>query len=323
MQSIIRSTLSAVPLVLGLSVGALAQSWPSEPVHIVVPYAPGSTGEVVARLVGEAIEPELGQPVVVETRPGGGGNVGAAEVANAEPDGHTLLLAATNNLAINQFLFDLPFDPMEAFEPVTNVLDVPSVIISNPSVPAETLQEFVDYAKAHPGELSYASPSIGTTPHLAVEQLKQMTGIDLVHIPYGGGGPAVTGLLSNEVQLYLVGSVLAKPHIESGAANGLAVGSKERLATLPDVPTTAEAGFEDYRPSNWWGLAAPKGTPQEVIDRLHDLVAGALEDPELQARLTELGLVPIGSSPEEFAEQIRAEAELWSKTIEAGGITIQ
>lgn len=314
---------SAVLAAFALSAPVAAEGWPSKPVRIVVPFAAGSTGEVVGRLIGEALEPELGQPVLIETHPGGAGNVGAAMVAHAKPDGHVLLLGATNNFVINQFLFEVPFDPIKDLEPITKVLDVPSVLISNPSVPAKTLKEFEVYAKANPGKLSYSSPGIGTTPHLGVEQLKQLTGIDLVHIPYGGGGPAVTGLLSDEVQLYMGGAVLVKPHVQAGKAIALAVGSDKRLDTMPDVPTTAEAGFAGYKPGNWWGIAAPKGTPGDVVERMHKLVAAALAKPELRARLSELGLVPIGNTPEEFGREIAEEAVLWSSTIEKGGIKVE
>lgn len=318
----IRALALALPVAFGLASGASAQDWPTQPVHIIVPFAPGSTGETVARLVGEAIEPELGQTVIVETKPGGAGVVGAASVVGAKADGYTLLLGATNNFVINQFLMDQPFDPLADLVPITKVVDVPSVIVSSPSVPAKTLKEFVDYAKSNPGKLNFSSPGIGTTPHLGIEQLKQLTGIDVTHIPYPGGGPAVTGLLSDEVQLYMGGSVLVKPHVDAGSVVALAVGTPERLPSMPDVPTTAELGYPDYKPSNWWALAGPVGTPPAIIDRVQGLIADAVKKPEVAARLEQLGLVPVANTPAEFAAELPPEAELWQKIITDGGIKV-
>lgn len=313
----------AVPLALALPGASAAQDWPTKPLHLIVPYAPGSTGETVGRLIGEAIGPDLGQSVVVEAKPGGAGTVGTAAVVGAKPDGYTLLLGATNNFVISQFLMKQPFDPLKDLAPITKVVVVPPVIVASPTVPAKTLKEFVDYAKAHPGELNFSSPGIGTTPHLGIEQLKQMAGIDVVHVPYAGGGPAVTGLLSNEVQLYMGGSVLVKPHVDAGKMVALAVGTAERLPSMPDVPTTAELGYPELRPANWWGLAAPAGTPPEVIDRLQKAVADALKRPEVASKLEALGFVAVASTPADFAAELPAEAEVWRKVITDGGIKIE
>jgi tripartite-type tricarboxylate transporter receptor subunit TctC len=300
-----------------------AQDYPSKIIHIIVPYAPGSVGDTTARLVAAAIEPRLGQRVLVETRPGAGGNIGAAAVASAAPDGHTLLLGATNNFAINQFLYSsMTFDPMTAFAPIMLVADVPSVIFVSGAVPASTFRDFVEYARANPGKLNFASPSAGTTPHLAGELLNQLAGIRMVHVPYRGAGPAMLALVAGEVQMYMVGLVSGQPHLASGKIKALAVAAPQRLPGLPDVPTTAEAGFPQFKASNWWGLAAPKGTPRPIIERLNREIAAALTEPGLKARFEEAGLVPVASSPEAFAAQIREDAALWQKTIQSAGLTL-
>lgn len=310
-------------LAFGIAAPVAAQDYPSKIIHIIVPYAPGSVGDTTARLVAAAIEPRLGQRVLVETRPGAGGNIGAAAVASAAPDGHTLLLGATNNFAINQFLYSsMTFDPMTAFAPIMLVADVPSVIFVSGAVPASTFRDFVEYARANPGKLNFASPSAGTTPHLAGELLNQLAGIRMVHVPYRGAGPAMLALVAGEVQMYMVGLVSGQPHLASGKIKALAVAAPQRLPGLPDVPTTAEAGFPQFKASNWWGLAAPKGTPRPIIERLNREIAAALTEPGLKARFGEAGLVPVASSPEAFAAQIREDAALWQKTIQSAGLTL-
>jgi len=310
-------------LAFGIAAPVAAQDYPSKIIHIIVPYAPGSVGDTTARLVAAAIEPRLGQRVLVETRPGAGGNIGAAAVASAAPDGHTLLLGATNNFAINQFLYSsMTFDPMTAFAPIMLVADVPSVIFVSGAVPASTFRDFVEYARANPGKLNFASPSAGTTPHLAGELLNQLAGIRMVHVPYRGAGPAMMALVAGEVQMYMVGLVSGQPHLASGKIKALAVAAPQRLPGLPDVPTTAEAGFPQFKASNWWGLAAPKGTPRPIIERLNREIAAALTEPGLKARFEEAGLVPVASSPEAFAAQIREDAALWQKTIQSAGLTL-
>ena len=310
-------------LAFGIAAPVAAQDYPSKIIHIIVPYAPGSVGDTTARLVAAAIEPRLGQRVLVETRPGAGGNIGAAAVASAAPDGHTLLLGATNNFAINQFLYSsMTFDPMTAFAPIMLVADVPSVIFVSGAVPASTFRDFVEYARANPGKLNFASPSAGTTPHLAGELLNQLAGIRMVHVPYRGAGPAMMALVAGEVQMYMVGLVSGQPHLASGKIKALAVAAPQRLPGLPDVPTTAEAGFPQFKASNWWGLAAPKGTPRPIIERLNREIAAALTEPGLKARFEEAGLVPAASSPEAFAARIREDAALWQKTIQSAGLTL-
>jgi tripartite-type tricarboxylate transporter receptor subunit TctC len=298
-------------------------AFPDRPITVIVPYAAGGAGDMITRLVSTAMEKKLGQPLVIDARGGGGGMIGAKAVASAAPDGHTLMMGATNNFVINQFMFPkTSFDPLTEFVPITRVAVVPSVMYMNPSVPVKTLGEFVAYAKANPGKLSYSSPSVGTTPHLAVERLKQLTGIELVHVPYRGAPPAMQALITGDVQLYLAGWGVGRGFVESGKAKALAVASEKRLPNVPDVPTASEGGVPGYVAENWWGLAAPKGTPQPVIDALHEAVNVALQDPVVAAKLAELGFLPGGETPALFAKNAKAEADIWRETVAKGKLAV-
>jgi tripartite-type tricarboxylate transporter receptor subunit TctC len=299
----------------------LAQS--GAPLRMVVPYASGSAGEVVARLLVEQLSPILGQACIVDMRPGAAGNIGAAAVAAAPADGATLLLGATNNFAVNQFLYrNMPFDPEKALAPIGIVADVPSVILTNAKTPAATLAEFVALAKARPGVLNYASPGIGTTPHLGTELLAREAGIRLTHVPYRGGGQAATALLQDEVQLYLVGYGVARPLIEGGGLRPLAVASTQRLPALPDVPTTAEAGLPGVVANNWWGLAGPAGMAPAQRTAISVAVRDAIGRNRLTERLKELGFVVVAGTPEAMAATVREDAARWSGLIRELGITL-
>lgn len=320
-------SISRRALLAGAAAGlprlAVAAAYPERPIRVIVPFAAGGTGDVVMRLLADAIEPRLGQPVIVEARPGAGGNLGAQAVAATAPDGYTLLLGATNNFVINQFLFrDMAFDPLAALAPITRVADVPSVLYGSLAGPGPTLREFLAFARARPGRLNYASPSVGTTPHLAVELLKQLTGIELVHVPYRGAPQAFQAVMTNEAQLYLGGVSVGREQIQARTVRALAVATEQRLALLPEVPTAAECGVAGYTASNWWGLAGPKGLPVPIRDRLHRAVSEALLGPDIRQRFEPLGLLPGGEPPDAFAASLRSEATTWSGTITAAGIRI-
>lgn len=303
--------------------GVARAAFPERPITIIIPYAAGGAGDVIARLLSDTIEKRLGQPLVIDTRAGGGGMIGAKAVASAASDGHTLMMGATNNFVLNQFMFPkTSFDPLAEFALITKVAVVPSVMYMNPSVPVKTLGEFVAYAKANPGKLSYASPSVGTAPHLAVERLKQMTGIELVHVPYRGAPPAMQALITNDVQLYLAGWGVGRAFVESGKVKALAVASEKRLPNVADVPTANESGVAGYVAENWWGLAAPKGTPQAVIDKLHAAVKAALQEPAVAKKLDELGFLPGGETPAQFAKDAQAEAAIWRETVAKGKLAV-
>jgi tripartite-type tricarboxylate transporter receptor subunit TctC len=301
---------------------ARAAGFPDRPVTVIIPYAAGGAGDTIMRMLSPVMERELGQPLVIDNRAGGGGTIGAQAAAKATPDGTTLLLGATNNFVINQFLFPkISFDPLERFALITKVADVPSVLYASLSAPA-TLGEFIAYAKANPGKLSYASPSVGTTPHLAVERLKQLTDIELVHVPYRGAPPAMQALIANEVQLYLAGWGVGRGQVETGRVRALAVASPQRVPNVP-LATAIESGAAGYVASNWWGLAAPHGTPQSAIDKIFHAVTTALADSAVRQRLDQLGFIPVGNTPNQFSEEAKTEAKVWAGTIIRGKLAIE
>lgn len=298
-------------------------AFPERPVTVIVPYAAGGAGDVIIRILSEVMEKKLGQPLVIDARGGGGGTIGANAVATAVPDGHTLMMGATNNFVINQYMFPkVKFDPLASFVPIAKTAVVPSVMYMNPSVPVKTLGELVAYAKANPGKLSYASPSVGTTPHLAVERLKQMTGIEIVHVPYRGAPPALQATIAGDVQLYLAGWGVGRAMVEAGKVKALAVASQKRLPNAPDVPTADESGVPGFFADNWWGLAAPKGTPQPVIDLIHAAVTAALANAAVLKKFDELGFFPGTETPAQFAQSSKAEAALWEETITKGKLAL-
>ncbi len=323
MTAINRRIFTAVVASVAMySLGSAAAEFPERPITVVVPYAAGGAGYTTMRLLAPIIERELGQPLIIEARPGGGGTIGAQAVAKAKPDGYTLLFGATNNFAINQFMFPkIAFDPLASFALITKAVDIPSVLYTNPKVPAKTLGEFIAYAKANAGKLSYASPSVGTTPHLAVERLKQLTGIELVHIPYRGAPPALQAIIANDVQLYLAGWGVGRAQVEAGRVRALGVASAKPLANIA-LPIAA-ASVPGFTASNWWGLAAPKGTPQPVIDRIYRAFSAALNDAGVRQKLDKLGFVPVGNTPAEFAKEAKAEADIWAQTVKQGNLAVQ
>jgi tripartite-type tricarboxylate transporter receptor subunit TctC len=311
-------------ILLAFSLGtASAQEYPSRPLHVIIPFGSGSLADAVPRLIQPALEASLGQRLVIENRPGAGGNVGAQAVVSATPDGYTVMMAATNNLVINQYMFrDMKFDPLTDLVPVSLVVDVPLILQVNPAVPAHTLGEFIAYAKANPGKLNFASPSPGTLPHLAMEIFARSAGLDLVHVPFKGGGPAMNALISNEVQAMLIGYATTAGQVKAGKVRPLAIASAKRLAALPQVPTFAEAGFPDLQaavPGNWWGMVAPKGTPAPIVHRLAAEIAKALADPATRKKYEDLGLTPVGSTPEEFAAGLPDQARKWRAVLQAMG----
>ena len=314
-------------LMAGVAAAAMPRSafaaFPERPITVIVPYAAGGAGDLVLRLLQEPLEKKLGQPIFVDARGGGGGTIGANAVAMAAPDGHTLMLGATNNFVINQFMFPKSrFDPLASFVPITKVAVVPSVMYMNPSVPVKTLGEFVAYAKANPGKLSYASPSLGSTPHLSIERLKQLTGADIVHVPYRGAAPAMQALIANDVQLYLAGWGVGRGFVESGKVKALAVAAEKRLPNAPGVPTASESGMPGFVAENWWGFAAPKGTPASVVDTFYAAVMEALKDPAVIKKLDEIGFLPGGDTPEQFAKDAKAEAAVWAETVAKGKLAV-
>jgi tripartite-type tricarboxylate transporter receptor subunit TctC len=298
-------------------------AWPEMPIRVVVPYPAGASGDIILRKIQPALQVRLGQPLIIDNKAGAGGNIGAMDVVRAKPDGYTLLLGATNNFVINQYVYKaMDFDPLQALVPITRVADVPSVLFVNSAVPARSYREFAEYAKANPGKLNFGSPGNGTTPHLSGVALSDAIGARLTHVPYKGAQPGVTGLLGNEVQMFLVGYGVAGPQLSSGRIRALAVVADQRLKILPDTPTAAEAGVPNVILSNWWGLAAPRGTDPGIVKRLSDEIRAVLAQPATQQFLSDQGFASAANTPEEFARQLAREAEQWQTIVKKSGAAI-
>jgi tripartite-type tricarboxylate transporter receptor subunit TctC len=302
-----------------LSRTASAQAYPTRPVRIVVGVAAGSTTDILARLLSQRLSERFGQQFIIENRPGAGGNVGVEAVVRSSPDGYTLLLVAPNT-AISATLYDkLNYDFIRDIAPVIGIIRTPNVLEVNPSVPVQTVPEFIAYAKANPRKLSFASPGIGTTPHVAGELFKMMVGVDMVHVPYRGGAPAVTDLIGGQVQLMFDNTGSSIEHIRAGKVRALAVTTAARAEALPDLPTVSDfvPGFEA---SAWFGVGAPRNSPAKIIERLNKEINQAFADPKIRAQLAELGGMTLGGSPAEFGKLIADETEKWAKVIKFANI---
>jgi tripartite-type tricarboxylate transporter receptor subunit TctC len=302
---------------------AAAQDYPSRPIKVVIPVAAGGAGEMIMRTLMTVLETRALKTIVLEHRPGAGGNVAAQYVLDQPADGHTLLLAVTNNLAINQFLFkNMKFDPLAAFEPITQVVDIPAAIFISGKLEAKTLQEFIAYAKARPGQINYASPAVGTTLHLGSVMLGNIAGLDMVHVPYRGTAAAITDLLSGQVQMFMIGYNIGLPHLANGGLKVLAVTHTTRLKAAPGVPTTAEAGVPGLIIGNWWGLVGRRGTDPKIVALLQREFRHALDDPKVRARFERIAIVPVGSTPAEFAAFLKAEAAKWAPLVKSSGAKV-
>jgi tripartite-type tricarboxylate transporter receptor subunit TctC len=296
---------------------AFAQAYPLRPVRLVVPFASGGASDILARLVGQWLSERLGQPFVVEIRPGAGGNVGTEAVVNAAPDGYTLLMVNAAPSAINATLYDkLNFNFLRDIAPVGGVVRTPLVLQVTPSFPPKTVPELIATAKAGPGTINMASAGNGTPPHVAGELFKMMAGVDIVHVPYRGGGPALVDLLGGQVQMMFGVITSSMEYIKAGKLRPLAVSTAMRAEALPDVPTVGDY-LPGYEASDWYGICAPKGTPPEIIGRLNTEINAALADPKLKARLADLGGTPLPGSPAAFGKLIADETEKWGKVVRA------
>jgi tripartite-type tricarboxylate transporter receptor subunit TctC len=298
---------------------APAQSYPTRPVRIVVGNAPGGATDIFARLIGQWLSDRFGQPFIIENRPGAGSNIAVENVVRSQPDGHTLFLCASAN-AVNVTLYEkLTFDFIRDTTAVAIITREPLVISVHPSLPVKTIAEFIDYGKTNRGKLSFASTGNGTMPHIGGELFKMMTSIDMVHVPYRGGAPAMTDLIGGQVQAAFLGPTVSIEHIKAGKIRALAVTSEARAAALPDVPTVGES-LAGYEVSQWFGLVAPRGTPIDVIEKLNTEVNAALNDPKVRGRLIDLGGTVIAGSPGDFGKRIADDAERWAKVIRAAKI---
>ena len=300
---------------------ASAQPYPAKPVRLVVPFPPGGPADSVARVLAQKLIDATGQQFVVDNRAGATGTIGAGIVAKSPPDGYTLLLGTSNELAMSPGLYDkLPYDPARDFLPVAHYVEIAFVLVVNAGLPVRSVADLVKLAKEKPGELSYASAGIGTFQHLGAELFRLEAKVNLLHVPFRGGGPALTDVLGGHNKIMFSSLVQAVPHIKSGRLRALGTGGKERIPALADVPTISEAGVPGYEALNWWGLLAPVGTPPAVIARLHKALSEAQDTPEIQSQFEKEGAATRKMEPEEFGKFIESEMKKWERVVKEGGI---
>ncbi len=305
----------------GLS-SASALDYPTRPVRWIVPYPPGGSTDIMARLIGNRLSERLGQQFIIENKAGAGNNIGTETVVNAAPDGYTILLVNPAN-AINASLYaKLNFNFIRDIAPVAGISRVPNVMVVTPSVPAKTVAEFIAYAKANPGKINMASSGNGTSVHLSGELFKAMTGVQMQHVPYRGSAPAITDLLAGQVQVMFDNLPSSIQHIKNDGLRALAVTTAERSAELPDVPTVGDT-VKDYEASAWFGVGAPKGTPKEIIEKLNHEVNEIIQEPAMKARLAELGGVPMVGTPEDFGKIVQSETDKWEKVVKFSGVRVE
>ena len=310
-----------VAAALGVPAHALAQQFPEKPIRLVVPVAPGGSLNLYTRFIAQKLTESLGQQVIVDNRPGANGMIGADIVAKAAPDGYTLLMGATPTLAISVTLYagKMPYNPEKDFTPVTMVAKAPSVLAAHPSVPAKNLKELIALAKANPGKLNYASSGTGSGNHLMGEMLKTAAGIDIVHVPYAGGGPGLVALLAREVELMITPPPTLMPMAKAGRVRLIAVSSAKRSPAIPDVPTIAESGFPGFEATVWYCVVAPRGTPQPIVSRLHGALTAVLTSAEFRERLLADGATAETSSPDELTAWVKSEIVKFAKVIKTSG----
>jgi tripartite-type tricarboxylate transporter receptor subunit TctC len=305
----------------GVSTAAAQGAYPNKPIRWVIPYAPGGGTDVIARPLALKMGEALGQPIVYENRPGGGGLIAGAFVAKAAPDGYTQLVGSGNTHTFATLLYDKPgYDPVKDYAPISNFTDVPNVLVSNPSFPAKTVKDIVAYGKANPGKINWASSGNGAGGHLALVLFAQQAGIKVVHVPFKGAGPAVVGLLNGDTELLFANTGVFLGHINAGKLRPIAVAALTRLPLFPKVPTLHESGFPNFQSSTYYGLFAPAGTPQPIIRRLHGELVKIIKSKESMERFASVGAIPVASAPQEFVEMLRLDVAKWAKVIKEHNI---
>ncbi|CAM4371600.1 ABC transporter substrate-binding protein [Bordetella tumbae] len=298
--------------------------WPTRPITLIVPFPPGGTTDLLARLVAREAGNRLGQNMVVENRPGAGGGIGAAAVARAQPDGYTLVMGTLGTQVTNQFIYaQMPYDSARDFAPVTLVANSPNVLLVSPKLGISTVAELLERARRTPGALNFASTSLGGSPHLSGELFNSMAKVDIRHVPYKGSAPAMTDLLGGQVQMMIDNLPSAMGQIQAGTVRALAVTTPERVPLLPNVPTVAEAGLPGYEVNAWFGLLAPAGTPDAIVSRIYSAVANAVAEPAVRRQIEALGAIPVASTPQVFGDIIRADTDKWQQVIRNAGIKPQ
>jgi tripartite-type tricarboxylate transporter receptor subunit TctC len=304
------------------SASAVAQDYPNKPIRLIVPFGSGGATDTSGRLIADSLSKRLNERMVVENRGGAGGNIGADLVAKAAPDGYTLLLALDATMVVNPFTTKTPFDTVKDFAPITKLGNVALVLAANPALPAKSFKELLAYSKANPGKLSYSTGGTGSTSHVGMELLKQRTGLDMQHVPYKSGGLAVLDAVSGVVQLTYPAVAGANTHIRSGKLVGIGVSTRQRVASIPDVPTLIEQGLKDFEVVSWVALMAPAGTPPAIVRKLHDATVESLKEPVVRQRFETLGIEPVGNTPEQFAAEIKADMARWKEVVERANIKV-
>nr|WP_256981322.1 tripartite tricarboxylate transporter substrate binding protein [Bordetella genomosp. 4] len=298
--------------------------WPTRPITLIVPFPPGGTTDLLARLVAREAGNRLGQNMVVENRPGAGGGIGAAAVARAQPDGYTVVMGTLGTQVTNQFIYaQMPYDSARDFAPVTLVANSPNVLLVSPKLGISTVAELLERARGTPGALNFASTSLGGSPHLSGELFNSMAKVDIRHVPYKGSAPAMTDLLGGQVQMMIDNLPSAMGQIQAGTVKALAVTTPARVPLLPNVPTVAEAGLPGYEVNAWFGLLAPAGTPDAIVNRIYSAVANAVAEPAVRRQIEALGAIPVASTPQAFSDTIRADTDKWQQVIRNAGIKPQ
>lgn len=304
---------ACVATVMSASAAVAADSYPSKPITIILPYATGGTADMLARYAADALQSELGQPAIVEARPGAGGVLGTEHVARAEPDGYTLVLTASGTMAVNPYVYKLRYKPLEDFKQVTVLVDLPFVVVTNNQFPAKNLREFIDYGRQHPGSITFGNAGMGTQQHLTQLMFARAAGIEVNVVPYKGSSPAMTDLLGGHINAVLDNTGVQTPFIQAGKVRALFVTNPQRVAALPDVPTAPEAGLPGFSAVAWFGLAAPHGTPDAVVEKVQQTIARAFAKPEMQRRLQDLGMIPKASTPAETTARVKADLQTFGK----------
>lgn len=317
-------TLAAATLaVAGMGSALAADAYPDKPLTMIVPFSAGGTTDILARIVGQALGQELGQTIIIENKPGAGGNIGAQQASRAKADGYTLFMGTVGTHAINQALYKkLPYDPAKDFAPLSRVANVPNLLVAHPSRPYKTVQEMIAYAKKHPGEVTYGSPGSGASPHVSGALFQSMTGAEMTHVPYKGSAPAISDLLGNQIAVMFDNMPSAIQHVRSGKLRPIAVTTAKRSPELPDVPTIAEAGVPGYEATSWFGLWAVAGTPAPILTKLQTALTKVLKDPAVAKKIADQGGEVVIETPAQFDAFIKSEAAKWGKVVKESGAEV-
>jgi tripartite-type tricarboxylate transporter receptor subunit TctC len=325
MQIILRTAFLLFLTAAGFFAGiAKAQPYPNKPIRLIVPSTPGDGADSVARLLASKLSPVIGQPITIENRPGAGGVIGSEAAAKSAPDGYTLIMGNAGSHSINAAIYPkLPYDIQRDFVPLSQVAVAPNIAVINPNIPAHSIAEFIAYAKSQPGKLSYASAGNGSSAHMSMELFKFMAGVDIQHVPYKGSSPALTDLMGGQVAIFIGNLPPTVPLIKAGKLRALAVTAKSRSALMPELPTVMEAGLPGYETVAWYGVLAPTGTPPEIVKKLSEEIAKITRSPDMRNKLLEMGVDPVGSSPEEFKARIDSDIAKWKQIAKKAGIKIE